>query len=66
MGLPKLKPKISIEDYLEGEKISQIRHEFIDGEVYAMAGTSKRHNRIIKNLLNRVENRLSGSDCELA
>ena len=28
MGLPKLKTKISIEDYLEGEKISQIKHEY--------------------------------------
>lgn len=31
MGLPKLKPKISVRDYLEGEKISQVKHEYIDG-----------------------------------
>lgn len=64
MGLPKLKNKISVADYLEGEKVSQIKHEFIDGEVYAMAGTSKSHNRVIKNLLNKLENHLRGSDCE--
>ena len=64
MGIPKLKPKISIQDYLEGEKVSQIKHEYIDGEVYAMAGTSKSHNRIIKNLLDRLGNHLRGSDCE--
>ncbi len=28
MGLPKLKTKISVEDYLEGEKISPVRHEY--------------------------------------
>lgn len=64
MGLPKLKPKISVKDYLEGEKISRVKHEHIDGEVYAMAGTSKSHNRIIKNLLEKLSAHLRGSDCE--
>ena len=64
MGLPKLKTKISIEDYLEGEKIAKVRHEFIDGEVYAMAGTSKHHNRIIRTLLKKMEKALDGSGCE--
>ncbi len=64
MGVPKLKTKISVTDYLEGEKISQIKHEYLDGEVYAMAGTSKNHNRIIKNVLRKLENHLNGSDCE--
>lgn len=39
MGIPKLKTKISVEDYLKGEMISPVRHEYIDGEVYAMAGS---------------------------
>ena len=63
MGLPKLKPKISQQDYLEGEKISQIKHEYLDGEVYEMAGTSIRHNRIIRNLLSRLNEKLGGSGC---
>lgn len=64
MGVPKLRPKISIEDYLENEKISDVRHEYIDGEVFAMAGTSKSHNRIIRNLLNKLQGKLSEVDCE--
>ncbi len=64
MGLPKIKPKISIDNYLEGEKVSQIKHEYIDGEVYAMAGTSKNHNRIIGNLFEKLKAHLRGSDCE--
>lgn len=64
MGLPILKTKISVKDYLEGEKVSRVRHEYIDGEVYAMAGTSKSHNRIIKNILRRLENHLEGGECE--
>jgi hypothetical protein len=29
---------ISVEEYLEGEKISEIRNEFVGGQVHAMAG----------------------------
>lgn len=64
MGIPKLKPKISIEDYLEGEKVSQVKHEYLDGEIYAMAGTSKSHNRIVGNLYKKLISRLQGSGCD--
>ena len=37
---------ISEQDYLTGELQSEVRHEFIDGEVYAMAGAHKDHNLI--------------------
>lgn len=36
---------IAAEDYLAGELKSEIRHEYIGGLVYAMAGTSSEHNR---------------------
>lgn len=64
MGLPKLKTKISVEDYLEGEKFSQIKHEFVDGEVYAMAGTSNNHSRISVNLTTSLSVHLRDSPCE--
>lgn len=50
MGLPKLKTKISAATYLEQEKDGAIRSEFISGEVYAMAGSSDRHQFICSNL----------------
>jgi Uma2 family endonuclease len=59
MGLPKLKPKISVQDYLECEKVSQIKNEYVDGEIFAMASTSKSHNRILGNLRRR---RINGSE----
>jgi Uma2 family endonuclease len=37
-------------EYLEGEKIAEVRHEYVDGQVYAMAGTSRRHNSIAFNI----------------
>lgn len=64
MGLPKLKTKISVEEYLEGEKISPVRHEFVEGEVYAMAGTSNNHARISVNLTTALSVHLRNSPCE--
>lgn len=64
MGLAKLKTKISVADYLEGEKISPVRHEFVDGEVYAMAGASDNHNRILREFVTTLTLHLRGSKCE--
>lgn len=64
MGMPKLKTKVSVEDYLEGEKISPAKHEFVDGEVYAMAGASDNHNRIVGELVTILSNHLRDSKCE--
>ena len=64
MGYAKLKGKLSVEDYLEGEEISTIRHEFFHGEVYAMAGVSQNHSRITRNLLNLLSSHLKDSACE--
>ncbi len=41
---------ISPEDYLVRERASRVRHEYVDGAMYAMAGASDRHNRIAGNL----------------
>lgn len=64
MGLAKLTTKISIEEYLDGEELSEIRYEYINGEVYAMAGASQNHNRIIRNFLTSLSNHLDNSPCE--
>lgn len=50
---------ISVEDYLEGEKESPIRHEYVDGHVFAMAGSSDRHNRVAINLTSRLNGHLT-------
>lgn len=64
MGLAKLKTKISVEDYLAGEKISPIKHEYVCGEVYAMAGTSDRHNLIAGSLYAALLTHLRNSSCD--
>jgi Uma2 family endonuclease len=37
---------MTVDEYLESEKHSEVRHEYVDGALLAMAGEKKRHNRI--------------------
>ena len=55
---------MSPEEYLEFEHHSDIKHEYIDGEVYAMAGTTKAHNTISLNLAILFREKLKDSDCQ--
>jgi len=57
-------PFITEEDYLKGELTSEIKHEYIDGYIYAMSGASKNHDRISLNLLIKFGNHLEKSPCE--
>lgn len=54
---------ISEADYLEGEKIADVRHEYVDGQVYAMAGAHSNHNVIAGNLFADFRNNLKGKPC---
>src|SRR5207253_9410165 len=51
---------ISAEDYLDGELSSPIKHEYLGGVVYAMAGARNVHNLIASNALFALGNRLRG------
>ena len=64
MGLSKLKTKISVADYLAGEKVSPLKHEFVDGEIFGMAGASDNHNRIVGDLYALLLSKLDSSKCE--
>jgi Uma2 family endonuclease len=48
-------------DYLVAEQQATERHEYVNGRVYAMAGASKRHNRIAGNIYRAVM--VAGSPC---
>jgi Uma2 family endonuclease len=61
-----LQPRwLSVEDYLAFEEHSEIKHEYINGEMYAMAGASTRHNQIAGNLFARLLTHLRGSPCQV-
>jgi Uma2 family endonuclease len=59
------KLKISVDDYLAGELISDIKYEYVNGEVYAMAGAKRAHNIISMNFANLLFNHLRGTPCRV-
>src|SRR5438309_2667603 len=65
MSVPRKLQRLSIAEYLEAEKDSPVRHEFIDGQIYAMAGASDRHNRVSINMTNRLDDHLGDGPCEV-
>ncbi len=64
MNLKYANNQITEEDYLQGELIAEFKHEFIDGEVYAMAGASGNHNLLAGNLFAEFKNQLKGTPCK--
>lgn len=57
--------KVSVEDYLEQELNSDIRHEYLGGEVRAMAGTTLEHEDICNNLIELLRSCLREKGCYL-
>lgn len=56
--------RITEGDYLSAETRGEVKHEFVGGAVYAMAGASETHNRVASNLIGMLYSRLRGSRCE--
>ncbi len=56
-------PSLSIKDYLKGELESEVRHEFYDGQVSAMAGAGRNHNKISLNIASRLRQGSRGTSC---
>ena len=63
MTLSKSHAYFTPEEYLEIERISPIKHHYIQGEMIAMAGASKAHVIITGNISALFVNHLRGSDC---
>jgi Uma2 family endonuclease len=54
---------ISVEDYLAGELVSPLKHEYVGGVVFAMAGARVAHNFIKGNTFGSLFGRLKGKPC---
>jgi Uma2 family endonuclease len=53
------------EEYLENERIGDVRHEYLGGLVYAMAGASATHNLLALTLATRLRTHLRGKGCQV-
>lgn len=53
-----------LDEYEAIEESSPLKHEYYNGSVFAMAGASLRHNRITRNVVSALQNKLRGSSCE--
>jgi Uma2 family endonuclease len=50
-------------DYLGNEAVAATKHEYVAGEVFAMAGASKRHGTLAGNAFIALRQRLRGQPC---
>jgi Uma2 family endonuclease len=57
-------PRFTPEEYFAWEEQQLVRHEYIDGEVYAMSGGSISHSEIALNFGSLLKNHLRGSGCK--
>jgi len=64
-ALPSIRRTFTPEEYLLIERHAPYRSEFLDGEIYAMAGATRKHNTIVGNLTAELQVRLKGTPCQV-
>ena len=52
-------------EYLEFEKNANVRHEFVDGVLHAMAGDKKQNNRVLRRLVRLLDGAAEAKGCDL-
>jgi Uma2 family endonuclease len=63
MANPAVKPHFSPEEYLAWEAEQVEKHEYVNGEVFAMAGAAEGHNTVSLNVAMALRQHLKGSPC---
>ena len=63
MSTVRINESISIAEYLDGELVSNVKHEYISGAVFAMVGARNAHDMITVNALLAFGTRLKGTAC---
>jgi Uma2 family endonuclease len=59
-------PPLSAEEYLRLEETSSVKHEYVSGEVYALAGVSRRHNEIVGNISTALWHDARAAGCRVS
>lgn len=58
-------PPLSVGEYLRVEEAGPVKHEYVAGQMFALAGATKRHNQITLNIAARLHAAVRGSDCRV-
>jgi Uma2 family endonuclease len=59
------RPRLTVEEYLLIERQAPYKSEYFDGEMFAMAGASRRHNLITLNIGAELRRQLQQRPCEV-
>jgi Uma2 family endonuclease len=59
------RPRYRLGEYLILEDMSNVRHEYLDGQIFAMAGGTPEHGGICANLIALLSNALAGRACRV-
>jgi Uma2 family endonuclease len=59
------KKHYTIDEYLQLEQSTREKHEFFQGEIFAMGGASEAHNLIVGNVLAELRQKLRGKPCRV-
>jgi Uma2 family endonuclease len=59
------RPHYSFSEYLRVEEGSTVKHEFLDGEIFAMAGGTPEHAAVAANVIAALHRQLAGSGCRV-
>jgi Uma2 family endonuclease len=62
---PPIKTGLTFEDYLAFEETATDKHEFVEGQLFMMAGSTDKHNRIAFLLAGRLEGAAQSSGCRV-
>jgi Uma2 family endonuclease len=58
-------PVYTIEDYVRLEAHSNVKHEFLDGQIFAMGGGTLEHSRLAAAVIVQLSNQLAGRPCDV-
>lgn len=60
-----VRPYVSLEDYFAQERLSEERHEYVDGVIVAMAGETAPHNEVAGNIYTELKIAFRGRSCKV-
>jgi Uma2 family endonuclease len=60
-----VKTYVTPEEYLAFERKAETKNEYVNGEIFAMTGASRKHNLIAGNIIGELRQQLKGKPCEV-